>query len=165
VLLASSSAIDAFVLVATPGRPLRTVIREQLVPKVDAATLLEVDRLLSTVAAGRPIDNVPAGLEALFNPSSGAYLHSEIDIDPAARLSGVSVPVTIVQGDTDVQVSTEDARLLGEARHAAKVKVLHGVNHVLKEESKRVVNQTSYTDPTRPLASSAMEAIASGIAK
>ena len=165
LLLAGTTKLDGLVLVATGGRPLRAIIKEQLSSKVDAATMAEVDRLLNDLAAGKPLENVPPGLAPLFNPSSAAYLKSEIDIDPVAKLKALTLPVTVVQGETDVQVSVDDAKRLGAARKGVKVVVLPKVNHLLKTEAARSLPQASYGDPSWPIAPSAVDAIAAGIVR
>jgi pimeloyl-ACP methyl ester carboxylesterase len=165
LLLAANEKPDAIVLVSTGGRPLRAILREQLASKVDAATMAEVDRLLADIAAGRPLDRVPQGLEALFNPLVASYLKSEMDIDPAARLRALKTPATVVQGETDAQTGLDDAKLLGKARTNVKVVLLPGVNHLLKAEKTRALPQPSYTDPSIPVVPAAVDAIAAGVAR
>jgi pimeloyl-ACP methyl ester carboxylesterase len=165
ILLAGNEKIDSLVLVSTGGRPLRAIVHEQLAAKLDATQMKEVDRLLADVAAAKPLERVPEGLEVLFNPAVLNYLRSEMDIDPALRLKALKVPTTVVQGETDVQVATDDAKLLGKARPGIKVVMLPGVNHLLKTESSKTMPQPSYTDPKVPVAPAAVDAIAGGIAK
>jgi pimeloyl-ACP methyl ester carboxylesterase len=165
ILLAGSEKLDSLVLVSTGGRPLRAIVHDQLAAKLDAAQMKEVDRLLADVAAGKPLERVPEGLEVLFNPAVVNYLRSEMDIDPVARLKTLKVPTTVVQGETDVQVATDDAKLLGKARPGIKVVMLPGVNHLLKAEAAKTMPQPSYTDPKLPISPAAVDAIAGGITK
>src|SRR5262249_19367204 len=95
------------------------------------------------------------------------FLRSAFELDPAAIIRRLDqVPITIVQGDTDVQVSVEDdARKLAAAQPKAQLKVLHEVNHVLKYESQKTLAQASYHDPAVPLGPKVADAIASGVAR
>jgi hypothetical protein len=165
MLIASTEPVDALVLVSTGGRPLRAIVREQLAAKLDAAAMTEVDRLLGDVAAGKPLERVPEGLEVLFNPAVTTYLKSEMDIDPVAKLKALKTPATVIQGETDAQVPPSDAKLLGKARPNVKVVLLPNVNHLLKAETASTLPQASYTDPSRPVVPAAVDAIAAAIAK
>jgi pimeloyl-ACP methyl ester carboxylesterase len=165
MLVAAKEPVDALVLVSTAGRPLRAIVREQLAAKLDAAAMKEVDRLFADLAAGKPLERVPEGLEVLFNPAVTTYLKSEMDIDPVAKLKALKTPVTVIQGETDAQVPPGDAKLLGKARPNVKVVMLPNVNHLLKTETTNTLPQASYTDPSRPVVPGAIDAIASGIAK
>lgn len=165
LLAAETTRIDSLVLVATGGRPLRAIIHEQLANQLDATTLAQADKVMDDIAAGRPLENVPPALSPVFNRSNAAYLKSELDIDPVARLRGLKVPTTVVQGETDVQVSVADARLLEKARSGVRVVVVPGMNHVLKAETSRAMPQASYSDPTLPIVPAAIDAIAAAIAK
>jgi pimeloyl-ACP methyl ester carboxylesterase len=79
---------------------------------------------------------------------------SEFAVNPAALLHRLKVPVLILQGDADKNVSVADAQTLAAARPDATLKVFPGVNH-----SQRIAKD----DPGRgpgPLAPGIIEAIA-----
>ncbi|MGC3978041.1 MAG: hypothetical protein QM751_07275 [Paludibacteraceae bacterium] len=69
----------------------------------------------------------------------------------------------MIQGETDAQVSPDDAKRLSGRARGAKVVLLPGVNHLLKAEATRALPQASYTDPTKPIAPAAVEAIGAAI--
>jgi len=142
------------------GRPLGVVLREQLAAQnLPAPLMAQINGALAELEHGRPVANVP-GLEALFRPSVQPYLISQLTLDPAKALAAVKAPVLILQGDNDVQVSVQDARLLAAARPDAKLVILPGVNHVLKTApADRAGNFATYADPERPLAPGVMPAI------
>jgi uncharacterized protein len=145
--------------VAGIGRPLGVVLREQLVHTLPPPLLAQADAGLAELEHGRQIANIP-GLEALFRPSVQPYLISQLTLDPAKTLAAVKAPVLILQGDNDVQVSVQDARLLAAARPDAKLSILPGVNHVLKTApSDRPGNLATYADPGLPLAPGVTPAI------
>lgn len=146
--------------VSGAGRPLGVVIREQLSARNMPAPLMsQIETALSELEHGRQIANVP-GLEALFRPSVQPYLISQLSIDPAKALAAVKAPVLILQGDHDLQVSIQDARLLAAAKPDAKLLILPGMNHVLKTApNDRAGNFAAYADPSRPLAPGVMTAV------
>ncbi len=72
----------------------------------------------------------------------------------------MSVPILIIQGTTDMQVSTEDAERLKWANKSAKLVIIEGMNHVLKEASLDLnKNITTYNSPDLNLAPGLIEAI------
>ena len=63
------------------------------------------------------------------------------------------MPVLIVQGTTDLQVSVQDAMVLStKAKPVAKLCIVEGMNHVLKSVSgDREKQMRSYIDPALPV--------------
>lgn len=134
------------ILLSTPGRPLAAVIEEQLertleaqnAPPDVAADLLGASRRISDeiIRTGRVPDHVPAGLKALYPDYAGPFLQSLLRFDPAQAAAGLDMPVLVLTGKADAQVSVErDAAAL--ARPVAKlpgsqVTVPEGVSHNLK---------------------------------
>ena len=58
------------------------------------------------------------------------------------------MPVLIVQGTTDLQVSVADAQALSAAAPAARLVIVPGMNHVLKMAGGDLAQQMpSYSDP------------------
>ena len=80
---------------------------------------------------------------------------------PTDAIAAVTAPVLILQGQTDLQVTEEDARhLAAAARRGTTLVLLPGVNHVLKTApADRAGNVATYADPARPLDPAVMPAI------
>jgi uncharacterized protein len=160
--LVALKAIDdthaaALVLLATPGRTLGAVLREQLIKAgVPAA---EIDNALVEVRKGDAVSSGRPEIKAIFRPSVLPFLRSIIDVDPVALLRSAKVPTTIVQGDNDRQIPVEDAQMLRTARPDARVVVVSRMNHVLKTDGSEQWPQRSYADPAVPLAGQVVEAI------
>ena len=59
----------------------------------------------------------------------------------------------ILQGDKDVQVSEEDAKLLEQSLPKAQLQILKDMNHVLKtcESVDMQVQQATYANPDLPV--------------
>jgi uncharacterized protein len=89
---------------------------------------------------------------------------SWLSLDPAAILAALRQPVFILQGDTDIQVSVEDARRLAAASSDAQLAILNGVNHILKlAPPERAANMATYNDPDLPLAPGVVDTVANWI--
>jgi fermentation-respiration switch protein FrsA (DUF1100 family) len=89
------------------------------------------------------------------------YVVSWFRYDPAREIARLNMPVLILQGTTDIQVSVADAKLLAKANPAAKLVVIEGMNHVLKEvPAARDKQLAPYGDPSPPLARGLVSEIA-----
>ena len=54
----------------------------------------------------------------------------------------------ITQGSTDIQVKTEEAEKLKEANENSEIKIIEGMNHILKESViDRQKNMQTYINP------------------
>jgi pimeloyl-ACP methyl ester carboxylesterase len=158
VALASAGQpnVCGLILIATAGRPLGTVLREQLRANPANAPILEsAERAIAELEAGRRVDVSamhPALAQSLFNPAVQPYLIDLLRHDPARLIASARVPVLIVQGDNDLQVSTADARELHKAQPKAKLQIIEGMNHTLKTAPRdRAGNAATYADPNLPL--------------
>lgn len=160
MIAAQRIAAAGFVSLAGPGRAAPAIIREQLrgVPNLAAPA----DRILRELEAGRTTDSVPPELHSLFRPSVQPYLISWFRYDPAKEIAKLTIPVLIVQGSTDRQVSPEDARHLKQGNPNAQLRIVPGMNHLLKavpdDDGKQ---RASYSDPAIPLHSALVDEISS----
>jgi hypothetical protein len=110
--------------------------------------------LLDRLALGEtiPADEVPAFLNALLHPSLQPYLKSFILIEPRAELAQLSIPTLNIIGDTDIQVEVSETQMLSEGLEHAKIKIINGMNHVLKNAPKeRNANLATYSQADLPL--------------
>lgn len=156
--------ICGLILVSGPGRKVGDVLREQLKANpANAPVLPDALGAIDALEAGKRVDVAafhPA-LQGLFNPAVQGFLVSLFSYDPATVLASTSVPVLVLQGTTDLQVSMADAERLAAARDGVKLVRLDGVNHVLKAAPlDRAANMATYGDPNRPLAPGVADAIA-----
>lgn len=155
--------VCGLVLVSAPGRSLGDILREQL--RANPANAPILDNALGVLAeleAGRPVAEgaMHPALLPLFRPSVQPFVMSMLALDPADLLRRTRGPVLVVQGTTDIQTGAADAQALSTARAGVTLRMLEGVNHVLKEApADRAENFASYSDPGRPLAPSVLPAI------
>jgi pimeloyl-ACP methyl ester carboxylesterase len=148
--------ICGLILVATPGRKLGDILREQL--RANPANAPILDPALAALAeleAGRRVDvsTIHPALQGLFAPQVQGFLIDMLAKDPAALAAKVKLPVLIVQGGKDLQVSIPDARALAKAKPDARLLIIPGMNHVLKDVASddRAGNVTTYRDPSLPV--------------
>lgn len=153
MIAAQRMGADGFVSVAGPGRPAQEAIMVQArAGNTPPDILNQIETILKSLAEGKTVDNVPPALATLFRPSVQPYMISWFKYDPSKEIVKLSVPVLITQGTTDIQVGVDDAKLLSKARPTAKLLIIEGMNHVLKDvPAEREKQLKSYSDPTLPV--------------
>lgn len=152
------------ILVSAPGRPLATVMRAQLAANPANAPILPgANAALDALTRGERIDpaTLPAPLQPIFNARVQPYLIDLFAQDPARLAAQVKLPVLVVQGDRDFQVTTGDAKALAAAAPGATLAIVPGVNHVLKAAPADLAgNAATYANPSLPVAPAVVAAIA-----
>lgn len=152
---------DVVVSIAGPGRPADRILHDQLSTRLPPELRATADSILAELTAGRTVDSVPAKLFLLFRPSVQPYLVSWFRYDPAAEAARLTMPLLVVQGTTDVQVDTAEARRLVAAQPRARLLMVEGMNHVLKSvPADPEAQRRSYSDPSLPLPTVLVDGIA-----
>jgi len=157
------------ILVATPGRPMGEVIRDQLKANpANAPLLAEALPAIDALEAGKRVDttNMNPVLLRLFRPQVQGFLISAFSYDPVQLLTGYQKPVLILQGQRDIQVHEADARILKTADPSATLVLLPDINHVLKivRSDDIAANIATYSNASLPLAPGVIDAIAGFLA-
>lgn len=153
------------ILIASIGRPLDEVIGEQLrANPANAPYLQEAEAALATLKRGERVDagTMSPALRPLFGAEVQGFLIDAMSYDPVELAARVEVPVLILQGTRDLQVSMADARMLADATPDATLALLSDVNHVLKTVASEYpsANLATYADTTMPIAPSVVDAVA-----
>ncbi|MEI6060686.1 MAG: alpha/beta hydrolase, partial [Bacteroidota bacterium] len=134
------------------GKSADKILQEQLKTKLPLPLLIASNKILDSLRAGKTVADVDPSLVSLYRPSVQPYMISWIKYNPAAEISKLKIPVLIVQGTTDLQVSVEDAKLLSAAKPDAKLLIIENMNHVLKEsDADTKTNMATYRNPELPL--------------
>lgn len=152
------------ILIASVGRTLDEVIREQLrANPANAPFLEEADAALATLRRGERVDAeaMSAALRTLFAPEVQGFLIDALSYDPIELAAQVEVPMLVVQGTRDLQVSIADARVLAEAAPNATLALVPDVNHVLKIVSSDdpSANLETYANQNLPIAPDVVDAV------
>lgn len=153
------------VLIAAAGRPLGDVIKSQLrANPANAPFLQAANAAIDELAVGRRVDMsaLPKQLMPLLKPEVQGFLISIFSLDPADLAAKARLPMLIVQGGKDIQVSVADAERLKAAKPGATLTILPNANHVLKDVAgdSPADNLAAYQAPDLPLS----QGLVSGIA-
>lgn len=144
--------VDGFISISGAGKPADRILREQLETKLPPDLLTESNAILDSLKDGKTIEAVNPNLAALYRPSVQPYMISWFKYDPAKEIAKLKIPILIIQGTTDLQVTINDAKLLSAANSNAQLLIVDNMNHVLKESSPDPQqNYATYQNPNLPL--------------
>ncbi len=161
------TAADGVISLCGAGYPMDQILQMQLGRDLigyNPGLLLKSNALLARLKRGEsiPEEEIPTLLRPLFRPSVQPFLISQMTIDPREKAARVTVPLLILGGDNDIQVTADNARALHTAQPAARLVVVPGMTHLLTVSEVRDVQQqklTVYMDAAAPLAEEAIDAI------
>lgn len=152
MVAARTAGADAFVSIAGTGFPAAQILKQQLASQPESIKS-QAYAIIDSLEAGREVKQVSPELMPLFRPSVQPYLISWFHYDPQKELSRLSIPILILQGTTDLQVSVKNAEALHEAAPRSTLRIIPGMNHVLKiAPANREENLATYGNPNLPLA-------------
>lgn len=162
VTATKNTDLSGLILMACAGRRFGDLLRHQLKPHLADDTLRdEVMSGVSCLENGRTFDcsNLPDQFENLFAAQVQKYLIDVCSYDPIALASTFDGKLLIIHGAQDSQVPPEDAQMLDAANQSAKLVIVEGMNHVLKEVQGKDQNISSYTNPEYPISVQLISAI------
>jgi pimeloyl-ACP methyl ester carboxylesterase len=152
MMAARQANITGYISLAGTGRNCGDLILDQLAPNMDVDQLQVVAHIIDSLQSGHPVSQVPKDLNMLFRASVQPYLISWMQYDPTEEISKLGLPVLIIQGEKDLQVSAHDGEQLHQASQESDFVIIEYMNHVLKDIQGGIEeNRASYTDPTLPL--------------
>ena len=164
-MIASNGRADKFISIAGAGKPAGELIREQLDKQPDQVKDIAFP-ILDSIIAGHTVSDVNPMLASLFRQSVQPYLISWFKYNPQTEIAKLKIPVLILQGDNDIQVSEDDAELLSKANKDFKKEIIKNMNHVLKIVSDdRDENVKSYSNPSLPISAELVAQIVSFVNK
>jgi uncharacterized protein len=158
MVAAEQTDVAGFISVAGAGKPADQILKDQMKNKLTPQMMAETTAIIDSLKAGYTVSHVDPSLNMMFRPSVQPYMISWMKYDPAAEITKLKMPVMIVQGTTDIQVSVNDANLLAAARPDAKRQIIDGMNHILKEAPADFkTNALTYQQPDLPLKAGLMD--------
>lgn len=166
ILALQQAKAHAFVSLEGAGRPAGVVLDEQLKRELPAGLDKTAEAVVAQLEQGKTVADPPLVLAALFRPSVQPFIISYMKYDPAKEIAKLALPVTIVQGTADVQVTMEDANALKGGARSAKLVVVQGMNHVLKyapDTSSQAAVLAGYDDPSLPIEPHVVDAVVAAV--
>ena len=117
--------------------------------------------IIDTLVSGKTVTGISAILSSMFRLSVQPYLISWFKYDPKKEIAKLTIPVLIINGTTDIQVTVDNAVNLHDACRQSKLIIIEGMTHLLKEgPADRNKNIALYnTTPNEPIKTELVEAI------
>jgi predicted alpha/beta hydrolase len=151
MLAAAKEQVAGYISLSGAGETVDKLIEKQVAAQSESLAG-DAKVILDSIARGYTAKAIPAPLEALFHESGQPYLRSWMKYDPQVEIRKLKIPVLIIQGTTDLQVGVQNAERLKKGCRHAKVNLVTGMNHVLKQAPiERQENFSTYNNPTLPL--------------
>jgi uncharacterized protein len=161
-MIAATNNADIFISIAGAGRPADEILKEQLLSQPKQVQDVAYP-IIDSLKAGKTVQDISKDYYSLFRPSVQPYLISWFKYDPANELHKLHIPILILQGTSDIQVSVDDARKLSVANVSAHLILIESMNHIFKIIADKQANIASYNDPTLPVSEEMVKHIVSFI--
>ena len=133
MILSEEVKAHKFVSLAGAAFPASDILATQLEAILDEELKMEALQIVESLKSGDKVEKVNKNLYAVFRPSVQNYMISWFAYDPRVEISQLKMPVLILQGDNDIQVSTENADELAIANKNSKKVIVPNITHVLKD--------------------------------
>jgi pimeloyl-ACP methyl ester carboxylesterase len=159
MIAAAKEQVNSYISVAGIAQRADKIIEKQIAAQSkDLAAKATI--ILDSLVAGYTVTNTEPSLNTLFNSSVQPYMISWLKYDPIVEIKKLKQPILIVQGDNDMQVPKEEAEQLKKAAPTATLKIIKGMNHVLKQApADRTQNLATYGNSELPLSPELMPEI------
>ncbi|RTY83851.1 alpha/beta hydrolase [Flavobacterium sp. ZB4P23] len=158
-MIAANGKADAFISLAGAGRTIDAVLVEQIAKQAPYLKE-EVQKNLDILKNGETFELKNPMLASLFRASIQPYMISWIKYNPQIEIAKLKIPVLLLNGTADLQVSVAEAELLKKAKPEAELVLIEKMNHIFKEiNGDDSVNMKSYSNPDLPIAPKVVTAI------
>jgi hypothetical protein len=158
-MLAAKDNADGFISLAGAGQNIGDVIVDQvtnMAPKLGEEAQKVVDKLKK----GETTTEYPQALASVFSIDIQPFMINWMQYNPTEIISELKIPILIVNGTKDLQVSEEEAQLLKDASEAAELKIIENMNHVFFEiKGDDLENSKSYNEAFRLISPELIDSI------
>ncbi|TDU42731.1 hypothetical protein BXY82_0124 [Gelidibacter sediminis] len=129
-MLAAQEGVDGIISLAGAGQSIDAVIIEQ-VEKTAPMFTEDTKRAFDILKSGKKTTDYPPALASIFDSSVQEFMMSWMKYDPAEVIKSLEIPILLINGTKDLQVSSAEAELLHNASSQSKLKLIDNMNHVL----------------------------------
>ena len=161
MLAAEKNPVSGFVSISGVGKNAADLLKEQIGANPNNPQTIkdEANNIIDRLRSGEQVEHVSSFLALLFRPSVQPYLISWFRFDPSEEIRKLRIPVLVVQGDQDIQVSVEDAQRLLAASQNGQLLMIPDMTHTLKTVTTNKDLMKSYIDPSLPISKEMLDGI------
>ncbi|WP_055445182.1 alpha/beta hydrolase [Lacinutrix himadriensis] len=158
-MLAAKDKADGFISLAGAGKSIDALIQEQI-EKTYPMYGEDSKKVFAILKKNKTTTDYPPALASVFDLSLQPFMSNWIQYNPVEKIKELNMPILIINGTKDLQVSTEEATLLKEATPKAEIKIIENMNHILFTiEGSDLENSKSYNESFRELNPEVIESI------
>ncbi|MCB0444501.1 MAG: alpha/beta hydrolase [Gelidibacter sp.] len=130
MIAAQEGKADGFISLAGAGQTIDNVITDQI-EKTAPMFTQDTKRIFGILKTGQTTTDFPPALASVFNLDVQPFIANWMQYNPQDEIKKLNIPVLIINGTKDLQVSVDEAKLLSEASKNAQLKIIDKMNHVL----------------------------------
>lgn len=158
VALLATKNVDKYISLAGISNPFDTfVINEYSKAKSEYGNIIKEQ--FNELKETGSIQEINPMIAHLVSKPNQPFVLSWMNYNPSEEIKKIKIPILIINGTSDLQVSTENAQALKEANQSAQIKLIDSMNHVLKFVKNPIENQQSYFSENFPLSTKLIEII------
>ncbi len=150
-MLAAKNKADGFISLAGAAQNIGDVLIEQITkmaPQFEA----ETKRIVNSLKNGKTTKEYPVALASVFNEELQPFMINWMSYNPEDLIKSIDMPILIINGTKDLQVSESEAQLLKAANPKSELLIIENMNHVLFTiEGNELENSKSYNEAFRPV--------------
>jgi len=164
-MLASKDKVNGFISLAGAGQPVDEVITEQI-GAMDPSLIDATKKAFKSLKEGKTTTDYPPPLAPVFRADVQPFIMNWMQYNPQEVIKSLDIPILIINGTKDLQVSVDEAQLLKSASEVSEIKIIENMNHVLFIiEGDQLVNSKSYNESSRKISEELITSISSFILK
>ena len=150
-MLSAKDRSDGFISLAGAGQNIGDVLVEQAA-QMDPKLGKETQPIVEQLKQGKTVTDYPSALASVFSADIQPFMIAWMTYNPTEIIKELEMPILIINGTKDLQVSESEAKLLKEANEKATLIIIENMNHVLFEiKGDDLENSKSYNESFRPI--------------
>lgn len=162
-IVTAKQGADGFISLAGAGKSIDEVIIEQVTSMAPTLTE-ETKRVFSIMKDGKTTTDFPQALTSIFNLEVQPFMMSWMAYNPQEEIGSLEMPILIINGTKDLQVSEEESNLLHAANSKSTLSIIENMNHILVPiAGDTLENSKSYNESQRKISIELVELIISFI--
>jgi fermentation-respiration switch protein FrsA (DUF1100 family) len=112
----------------------------------------ETQPIVEQLKQGKMVTDYPSALASVFSRDIQPFMIAWMTYNPTEVIKELEMPILIINGTKDLQVSESEAQLLKVANEKATLIIIEDMNHVLFEiKGDDLENSKSYNESFRPI--------------
>lgn len=158
-IIAAKNRADGLISIAGAGQAIDQVILEQI-EKTAPMFTEDTKRIFGVLAEGKTTTNFPPALASIFNLDVQPFIANWMSYKPQEEIKKLEMPILIINGTKDLQVSEAEAKLLNDAARTSTLKIIENMNHVMVPiTGGDLENSKSYNETARTLSPQLIDSI------